>query len=127
MRNMQISDNKQQKKVKWENFKNQLLATKVLNKSFFKIQNKTVLVSCCFCPGWKVYKQKRINTKQHANTDTHTQSDSFQSARKHLSVLRYNVNTPPDFPPPSSHQYMRTKETSVILHAHTHPRTRREI
>lgn len=31
-----------------ENFNKQLLATKVLNKSFFKIQNKVLLVSCCF-------------------------------------------------------------------------------
>lgn len=33
---------------KKKHFKEQLLATKVLNKSFFKLQNKTVLVSCCF-------------------------------------------------------------------------------
>lgn len=42
---------------------NKVLATKVLNKSFFKIQNQTVLVSCYF-------PRRRWNEKPSTNTDT---------------------------------------------------------
>lgn len=77
-----------------ENFNKQLLATKVLNKSFFKIQNIILLVSCCF-------PRRRLRRIQNTKTQVHCcwlpptekyRSRHWCALHKHTYTHTYMIN-----------------------------------